>query len=220
MKNTNFWEWLNRRLPFKQNRRDKWLFILLVNFYGPVFLIFFQPFGVNNYDPTHRISLVFILSMFSFSVPGILVMSLSEFFLQSLFFKREKTISQLALWITWTLLLLGSVTYLHYSILGNFSDWSLSSYLGFLRDVGGLMAIPVAAYYFYLQYRSVRRQFSSLAENRAGLPSDDRLIWLHAENGKDKLAVKLNQLSYLEAQDNYVAVYYLHLLYPTKIKRL
>lgn len=198
-----------RSTGFRMSRQDKWRLILAVNLFCPIFLLFFQPFGVNNYDPAQRINWVFLLSICSFGIVNTLAMAVSEFFLRPLLGRGELTIGQLSGWIVWTFLLLGSTTYLYYNFLGGFHDWSLNSYLGFIRDVSVLGAFPMGGYYFFRYHQSVHQQVIYLKENQPNGQREDLLIWLESEVGNERLGVKLAQLLYLEAQDNYVAVYHL-----------
>ena len=200
---------LDQPIGFLHSAKDKWLFILVINVFTPAFLIAFQPYGVNNYDPTHSLNQVFVLSMLSFGVINGCVMALNEFLVYRFIFNRPMTRFQLSCWFLWSLILVSGSTYLWYNILGHFHDWSLLGYLKFIRDIGMLAIIPVAGIMLYFQNRSAKAEIESLVKFKPVRASGTRLIFLSSENGKDEIGIPLNQLLYLEDQDNYVAVFHL-----------
>jgi hypothetical protein len=50
--------------------RYQWLFALSIGVFLTLFLLVFQPFGVNNFDPTFHISLEFALAAGSMGMKG------------------------------------------------------------------------------------------------------------------------------------------------------
>ncbi len=194
-------------VPFLNNKRDKWLFIWLVNIYCAFFLLFFQPFGVNNYDPTQAVQMELLIGVGAFMVVNIIAMIAYEFILQPLFFKAN-TYYHFALRLLLLLIFLSTTTYLTYNFLGNFHDWSWRSYFGFIRDIGSMTSIPVTGIVMYFNQRQVKKEVAFLKQQPQSVVRDASLICLTAENGKDKLFVQQDYLLLLEAQDNYVAIYH------------
>ena len=193
-----FWK---RQLPFLQSKRDKWILVLFSVFYAPFFLIVFQPFGVNNYDPTHEVSLVFALSAMGFGLMNGITLFVYEFGIVPLLF-RKNNLPVFVLRIILALIFLSSTTFLFYNFIGNFHDWSFKSYLGFIRDVSLMGVIPFGVIFLYFSYRDNRKAYLDLQKQ------SEELIWLKADNGKDKLGLTLEHLLFIEAQDNYVAVFH------------
>ena len=193
---------LNQVLPFLNTRKDKWQFIVFVNLFTALFLLIFQPFGVNNYDPTHQIRWELVLATIGFGLFNGVVMAVYEFFIVPLLFPKL-TVLKFCYRIFLLLFLLSFSSFWFYNFLGNFHDWHFTSFLGFVRDVYFMAIIPVAVLLLYFIYKNeVAKNKSLLAK-----PLDHELIWLVAENKKDKLGVKLEELLFIEAQDNYVAIY-------------
>lgn len=216
-----FWQ---QTVPFLQNKKDKWTLIFFVSLYVPLFLLIFQPYGVNNYDPTHKIGLVFMTAAFSFGFVNAVTIGLYEFHVAPYLFKNEN-------WLLFTvrivleLILLSSVTFLFYNILGDYHDWNLSSYLGFIRDVSLMSIIPFAFIFLYLNYRKSNQAIKQLEISNAQR-SGDKLLNISSINGKEYLSLQENHLLFIEAQDNYVAVYHLEneitkkMLLRTTMKKL
>ncbi len=53
-------KFFKKEVTIHQSNRDKWSLVLFMMVFVPLFLLIFQPFGVNNFDPTHSISSVFL----------------------------------------------------------------------------------------------------------------------------------------------------------------
>jgi|GEM_PF-1435541 len=210
---------------FLQSQRDKWLFILFINLYSGMFLLFFQPFGVNNYDPTHRIRAELLLGIGAFFLVNTIVMTVYEFAIVPVLF-RSKARYVFVINMLCLLVLLSTSTYLTYSYMGNFHDWSWKSYFGFIRDIGLMSSIPMVLLLLYLQHRQAKREVLLLQRNVEDKDKISAMICLTASNEKEKLFIAEDQLLLLEAQDNYVAIYHRELnevkrsLLRTSLKRL
>ena len=184
--------------------RYQWLFALSIGVFVALFLLAFQPFGVNNFDPAFRISLEFALAVSAFGASITAAVAANEFLLRPLLLPRLSR-RRLIAWLAWTFLLVSSVAFLLYNLLGNWHDWHWSSYLGFIRDVSMLISLPVAGFLFYIHHQWLKSEYVQLQAIQLATPAA-RLLHFASDNGKDQVAVALDDLLYLESQDNYVAV--------------
>ena len=185
--------------------RYQWLFALSIGVFVMLFLLLFQPFGVNNMDPTFHISLEFALAVGTMGVVVTATVAANEFLLRPLVL-RQLTRRRLFAWLAWTLLLIDTVVFLLYNWLGNWHDFHWSSYLGFIRDVSLLVSFPVAGFLFYIRHEWLKSEYVQLLAIHVANPSAARLVHFSSDNGKDQVSVALDDLLYLESQDNYVAV--------------
>lgn len=184
--------------------RYQWLFALSIGVFLTLFLLVFQPFGVNNFDPTFSISPEFALSVGAFGTVVTVTVAANEFLVRPLLLRRL-TRRRLIAWLAWTFLLIASVVFLLYNWLGNWHDFHWSSYLGFIRDVSLLNSLPVAGFLFFIRHEWLKSEYVQLRAIHLATPAA-RLVHFSSDNGKDQVAVALNDLLYLESQDNYVAV--------------
>jgi hypothetical protein len=184
--------------------RYQWLFALSIGAFVALFLLAFQPFGVNNFDPSFRISPEFALAVATFGAVITAAVAANEFLLRPLVLPRLSRRGLIA-WLAWTFLLVDTVAFLLYNLLGSWHDWHWASYLGFIRDVSMLISLPVAGFLFYIHHQWLKSEYVQLQAIRLAAPSP-RLLHFSSDNGKDQLAVALDDLLYLESQDNYVAV--------------
>lgn len=184
--------------------RYQWLFALSMGVFMALFLLVFQPFGVNNLDPTFHIGLEFALAVGAIGIAVTATVTVNEFLLRPLVLRRL-TRRRVIAWLAWTLLLVATVVFLLYNLLGDWHDFHWSSYLGFIRDVSLLNSLPVAGFLFFIRHEWLKSEYVQLqAIHLANAPA--RLVHFSSDNGKDQVAVALDDLLYLESQDNYVAV--------------
>lgn len=184
--------------------RYQWLFALSIGVFIALFLLVFQPFGVNNFDPTFHISMEFLLAAGAMGVAVTATVVANEFLLRPLVLRRL-TRRRLFAWLAWTLLLIATVVFLLYNLLGNWHDFKWSSYLGFIRDVSLLNSLPVAGFLFYIRHEWLKSEYVQLRAIQLD-KAPARFMHFSSDNGKDQVALALDDLLYLESQDNYVAV--------------
>ncbi|MGA9574283.1 MAG: LytTR family DNA-binding domain-containing protein [Lysobacterales bacterium] len=187
--------------------RYQWIFAFSIGIFTTLFLVAFQPFGVNNFDPNFHISLDFLLITSAFGLLVTASVAVNEFLLRPLLLKNL-TRRRLTGWLIWTWLLLSTVVFLFYNYLGDWHDFKWPSYLGFIRDIGLLLSIPVAGFIFYIRHESLKSEFVQLQSIHLQTPAS-RLVHLSSDNQKDQVSVALDDLVLLESQDNYVAVVYM-----------
>ncbi|HKJ16856.1 MAG TPA: LytTR family DNA-binding domain-containing protein [Xanthomonadales bacterium] len=197
--NASFWEGFNEPA-------NKWLFSASVGLFMSLFMIAFQPFGVTNHDPDFEINLAFLSLLFGFGVLVTLVLAANEFFVRPLVV-RSPGHAGMVVWIAWVYILVGSVLFLLYNFVGNWHDFSFSSWLGFLRDVGMIITFPIAGFMFYLRHQALKSEYTRLQSNPP--ESSNEMVTFTSENGKDPLLVSFRDLLYLESEDNYVNISYL-----------
>lgn len=189
------------------SRRERLHAIWMTGVFLYFFLLFFQPFGVNNYDPSEKITgtLIFALSLFMGGSSSVLV--LNELVVYPLF-KPKRRIDQIA-WFLWNYILLTGSSYIIYNILGGWHDLSWASFGEFLINFAVMCILPLVAIIVYLSNRSLRKSLSTAYQypGKAGISND--VIRLFAENEKDALVVKIQNILYIESSDNYVEVHVL-----------
>lgn len=202
----------------------KWIFILSIGLFMVLFLLAFQPFGVNNFDPHFHISLEFILVISSFGLVVTGTLAVNEFVLRPLLLRRLTRL-QLYGWLAWVYILVATVVFGFYNYLGDWHDLKWTSYLGFIGNIGMLISIPVAGFIFFIRHESLKSEFVRLQSIHLQAPAS-KLMHFCSDNQKDQVSVALDDLLYLESQDNYLAVVYMDravrrgALIRTSLKRL
>jgi hypothetical protein len=200
-------KFFKKEVTIHQSNRDKWSLVVFMTVFVPLFLLIFQPFGVNNFDTTHSISSVFLFSMIGFGLVQGVALIIYEFGIVPLVFKSSR-LSAFIIRMGIELILIAAVTFLYYNILGNFHDWYFGSFLDFIFNVGLMSIIPIAIIFLYSIYRNSRKAYQQL-ELQPKLALNEQYIKLQSANGKEQLTLTKADLLYIEAQDNYISVHYL-----------
>ncbi len=112
-------------------------------------------------------------------------------------------------WLLWDLLLVGSTAFLYYNYRGDWHDFSWRSYVGFLPDVALVVIFPIAGFLFYIRHQWLASRYIDLTTAQVQAPSTE-LLHFSSENDKEVVTVARGDLLYLESQDNYMDVVYLH----------
>ncbi|MGM5468658.1 LytR/AlgR family response regulator transcription factor [Flavobacteriaceae bacterium LMO-SS05] len=200
-------KFLNSEIYYLQSNHEKWRFVAFVTLFVFFFLLIFQPFGVNNFDPQNSIGLVFFIAMFGFGILQGIVLAFCEFILIPIMFTTS-TVFRLSIRIVVELILLSVFTFLYYNILGNFHDWKLSSYFEFLFNISVMAIIPFSIALLFSNYQHTKR-IVKLLELQPKFELTDTYVNLQSNNGKEHITLRLSNLRYIEAMDNYVLVYHL-----------
>lgn len=188
--------------------REKGYFIILTGLFVSFFLLFFQPFGVNNYDPSERITLQFFSIALLMGVIVILLLAFNEFIVFSLIIKQRSRKIMVA-WIIWSIVWLSTGLFIFYNYLGEWHDLSWISYLSFIGNVGTLSLIPLAGILLFIKIRTLKTSLSSAHSFTYGGAEGDQLLTFKADNLKDHFTLPLKFIVYIESEDNYVAIYHL-----------
>ncbi len=200
-------EWIRKYLDEKVPNwctREKLVFIVSTGIFISLFLLFFQPFGVNNYDPSERISSTFLMMMLIMGLWTMVLLSINEFLIRKLFWSNLKRLN-VVFWVLWSVLWLSSGIFLLYNYLGGWHDFLLGSYFEFILNVGTMMLLPLSGLWVYFRIRSLEQAYRFAY--KSGSP--DRLLTILAENQKDRFTLPLENLLFVESEDNYIAIHYL-----------
>ena len=193
---------------FYNSKKYKLTLSLSIAIFFYVFIVFFLPFGVDNYNPNHQYTFEFFFEIFKFFIPLLLISLANEFLLRPLFIKKA-TFNQIILWTLWTLYLLSSVIFITYNYLGNWHDFNLSSYLEFLIQVPAVFIFPITVVFFFFKYRSIQNQMEHILTTKDKAFDETVLIKFKGQGNKDQIILSMGSFLYGKAQDNYVELYYL-----------
>jgi hypothetical protein len=200
-------KWWQKKVLSFQSKKDKWSIVFFMTIFVPVFLIVFQPFGVNNFNPKNSLSTTFVLSMFGFGAVQGIVFYIFEFIIVPGFFYVNTWLVFIIRMIT-ELICIASAMFLFYNYMGDFHDWHFSSFLEFIFNVILMSIIPLAIIFLYLNYRATQKAYR-LLEQLPKSALSEKYINLESNNKKSLLSITLDDLLFIEAQDNYVSIHFI-----------
>ncbi len=189
-------------------------FCIAVFFY--FFLVFFLPFGIDNYNPNHKYTLGFFFEIFKFAIGVFIASIVNEIVLRPLLVKNT-SLKNIILWSMWTLFLLSSLVFYIYNFLGGWHDYLLKSYLDFLVNVSSVLIFPLIGVFFFFKYRSLQYQIERILTTKERFLDKKQFIEFKGQGSKDQIKLTLFNFLYGKSQDNYVELYYLE---NRKIKKI
>jgi len=190
------------------SRKYKLVLALASSLFSFLFLLFFQPFGINNYRPDEKITLIFAVAMFSFGILIFLGFLFCEFFLKSkLITKSDKT--SLALWLFFEIIFICSFSFLLYNYAGNFHDFYWSSYVKHIFEMGSVLIFPMFGTLFYFKHSTVIKNYEEILSVSKEKTKLDEIVLLSGEYKKDQIALNLNNIVYVQSEDNYASLNYI-----------
>ncbi len=202
-------------LSFYNSRKYKLALSITISVFFYLFIIFFLPFGVDNYNPDHEYTFDFFLEIFFFFVPLSLVLLFNEFLFRPLVVKKA-TLRNIIFWSIWTLVLAGTVIFFTYNYLGNWHDFLLRSYFEFLVNCSAVLIFPMVGTFFYFRYRGLQYQMDHILTSKEESIDKDRLLEFTGVGSKDRITLSVSGFLYGKAQDNYVELIYLEQDRPRK----
>lgn len=192
---------------FFQSEKFSWVLALNCSLFIYLFLVFFQPFGVNNYKMHSVLSLELVLGV----LPIIPVVFITIYGAEKLLRPMLRDVKGFGGfgWYALEFFLVGSFSFLLYNILGNFHDFFLKSYLLHLLEVSSILIFPFAATLFYFRFRKLEKDYYRVLSVSKGQLKLDELLKLKGDYKKDEIALKPKDIVYLTSEDNYVGLNYL-----------
>lgn len=192
---------------FELTKMEKVHLSWMVGVFLFAFLLFFQPFGVNNYDPNETITWELIIGLSAFSIITSLLLFINEILIRPLLIKYNSRLNNI-LWISWSIIWLGSGLYLTYNFMGNWHDLSWKSYFLFVANVSSLAILPVIATSTYGWIRSLQTTILNIRP-KGNSSQNEEIIKIADSNEKEHISLKLKNLRFIESEDNYVTVNYI-----------
>lgn len=198
---------------FELSKREKFYAILAISLFFSLFMLFFQPFGVNNYDPKESITPLFVGIMVTMGAYLAVLLLINEFLIYPLIFKGKIFRWQILIWLIWSNIYSATGLFLFYNILGDWHDFRLFSWLEFILNFTALGIIPLTAIFFY----SRMKQMQELTETKVDFHLEGKfIINIPSDNQNDLNSFSLENIIYLESEDNYVAIHFINNDTPSK----
>ena len=186
--------------------RDKCIFILVTLVFSLLFMDVFIPFNINKWYDLTNLSLLEIITVFSFF--GALTLLFTQFGLRKWLSLQTLSCVQYLIWVVGEIMLLSVVMLVIDWILNRHPALTMDYYLLTFKYTLLIAAIPYIIsllILFALQKHQLARLLSRMKDAgpvTANLPIED-------EKGNVILILHPDHLLFLKSEDNYVDVYYL-----------
>ncbi|MEO9869570.1 LytTR family DNA-binding domain-containing protein [Ekhidna sp.] len=175
----------------KASARAKATLIVSSGLFLGIVLFLYEAFGIDQGVSFSGHSLIERTFFFSLGVSS--AFALNELFI--IHYLRINSFVRYFCWNTWEIISAGSVTYLLFNYFWNFTESYWQSYFLLIGEFTSVMIVPFAIYYLMV----------SLEKNAS--KAIDLQVFT-STNGKERIAIKSNQLMFVKAEDNYVSIVY------------
>ncbi len=193
---------------FYMTNRYRWAISLSTGVFMYLFLIAFLPFGVSNYNPDHQHSLYFLTEVGKFMVLTIALSLFCEFLIKPRVIRRA-TKGPVIGWSVFMLAVLGLGNYLLYNWMGNWHDLGWVSAASFVVNCSSVFVFPFLGVFFYFRYRMLNEHIRKMAFHLEASASPTELIHFSGQGKTDTFSISSSDFRYAQAQDNYVALFYM-----------
>jgi len=195
-------------LTYPNSRKFKLILAFLSSAFIYLFLIFFQPFGVNNHQLNENISwelaigLIWIFPVIFFTI------TINEFLLRPKLNLNQKNIFLIP-WFTYFFISVGTSSFLLYNYLGSFHDFSFSSYVKHVFEISTVFIFPFFGTLFFYNFNKITKDYAETLSVSNNLSELNEIILIKGDYKKDQIALRLNSIIYIETLDNYLGIAFL-----------
>jgi len=195
-------------LNYPNSRRFKLSLALISSLFIYLFLIFFQPFGVNNYQANEHISWELALGLISIIPVIFLTISFNEFILRPKMISHLKK-TQIILWFIYSFISVGTSSFLLYNYLGGFHDFKFSSYINHVFEISTVLVFPFFGTLFFFRYSEITKDYLETRSISKNLSALNEIILLKGDYKTDQIALRQNAIICIESEDNYLGITFL-----------
>ncbi len=205
-------KYLNQPFP---NSENKWKTIILVSLFVALFLIVFQPFGINLIEKTT--AKIFFLS--GYGIVTFVVLIIDLIIIESLFpiFFRERNwvIWKEFIWLLWVIFSIGLGNAIYTAITFEHSKPSIELIIVFQFLTLAVAVIPVTILiiskqkYLSRKYSVSANDVNKKLEKEKSGSSINQQIKIYGDNLKDFIEVEISDFLFIESSGNYIEIHYI-----------
>lgn len=170
-----------------------------------VFINIYAPFGVETWYNVTRWQLLFYSSLIILT--GVLVVVISRILMYQISKRHSIVLWQYLIWILAEIVSMSIFYTLYESIILHDSRTIDNLMKISVQNTALIILLPYSVLWLYFSWREKNQKLQALADGENKFDST-KMFSFHDEKGTLKLSLKLDNLIYLEAADNYVIIHY------------
>lgn len=191
---------------------SKWKIIILISLFVSLFLIVFQPFGINLMNGNYKYIILLSYGLVTFFTLVINLIIIERIFPKT-FNERNWTIGKEFAWLLWIIFSigLGNALYTNYFIY--YFNFNFRFFIQFQLITFIVGVIPITMLIITKQKYLLRKNLESASELNKNLIGEklelnqNKLIRFFADNDKDFIEFDVNNFYFIESSGNYVELY-------------
>jgi len=206
----NFVNYINQDFP---KAESKWKTIISISLFVSLFLIVFQPFGINLFKSEHKL---FILSGYGLVTFFILIINLIiiENIFTRFFDDQKWKIWKEFVWLIWVIFSIGIGNLLYSFFIFNNFHFNLKTFISFELTTLVVGIIPITILIITKQKFLLKKHLISSDNLNKNIRTDQtklnstRTIHFYADNEKDSIEFDINNFLFIESSGNYVEIHF------------
>lgn len=200
-------------LPFPKSE-SKWKVIISISSFVALFLIIFQPFGINLFESNIKILILSGFGLVTFCILIIDLIILENIF-ANFFDDRNWKIWKEFLWLFWVIFTIGLGNAFYTSLAFEFFKLSISFIIRFQVVTFVVAVIPITILIITKQKYLLKKHINSADDLNKDLQEKSEVIqsnFVHffADNEKDSIEFDITNFLFIESSGNYVELYLLN----------
>ncbi len=197
--------------PFPK-AESKWKTIILISIFIPVFLIVFQPFGINLVEGNGKIAF-----LAGYGIITLIILIIDLILIENIFpeyFKEQGwTIWKEFIWLLWVIFSIGLGNAFYTAIIFENTIPTLQFVISFQIVTLVVATIPITILIISKQNYFLQKNITSANDVNKNLVKEkvegaqNKTIRFYADNEKDFIEFDVNDLYFIESSGNYIELY-------------
>lgn len=194
--------------------KSKWRLIILISLFVALFLIIFQPFGINYMEQKNKLLILSGYGLVTFLTLFINLILIENIFPKG-FSENHWTIWKEFAWLLWIIFSIGLGNALYTNYLIDYFRFDFKFFVIFQFFTIVIGAIPTTILIITKQKYLLRKNLNSADDLNSSLNKDKtsipkaHLISFYADNEKDSVKFDINNFYFIESSGNYIELYLL-----------
>ena len=191
---------------------SKWRLIILISLFVALFLIIFQPFGINYMEQKNKLLILSGYGLVTFLTLFINLILIENIFLKA-FSENHWTIWKEFAWLLWIIFSIGLGNAFYTNYLIEYFTFNLMFFVNFQLITVVIGAIPASILIISKQKYLLRKNLNSannfnksLDKNKTEI-NTNQIIRFYADNEKDFIEFNNNDFYFIESSGNYIELY-------------
>jgi len=190
------------------SRRNIIQLILLTAGFALAFINIYEPFGVNIYFKLTRWQLLFYSSLITLT--GVLVVVLSRIIMYYRCRRKPINYWQYLVWVLVEVVAMALFYALYIKLFLHDKRFFPDLIKLSIQNTALLLLLPYSVLWLYFSWKDKKILIDELAHGQLPSDSSKLMVPFNDEKGVMRFSVKLENLLYIEASDNYVSIFYLN----------
>lgn len=211
---------LSQKLPkYHTEKKNIVRLVFFTAVFALIFITIYSPFDLATLITTEApnwlkigdLDLLLLFYSSFISLTGVLVVVISRIIMYNVTKKRGRiTISQFLIWITVEIISMALFYAVYENIFLNDPRTFIDTYKVSIQNTALVLLFPYSVLWLYFSWNDKNKQLKKLADTGEGTFDSMNMVTFRDEKGTMRLSVKLSDLLFLQAADNYVSIAYNH----------